>query len=74
MATVTLTFTAGQNPGSTLRQLALAIQKAALPLPDTVSTGASTVVTIDNGPATGAASVQVTAGPYSTGAPLYIVG
>jgi hypothetical protein len=33
-------------------------------VPDKVGSGASTVLTIDNAPATGVASVQLTAGPY----------
>jgi hypothetical protein len=48
MATVTLTFTVPSEAGAQLRGLANAIEKVALTLPDRVSTGASTVLTIDN--------------------------
>jgi hypothetical protein len=64
MATVTLTFTVPSEAGAQLRGLANAIEKVALTLPDRVSTGASTVLTIDN--AVGSVcGVQVTAGPYT---------
>jgi hypothetical protein len=64
MATVTLTFTVPSEAGAQLRGLANAIEKVALALPDRVSTGASTVLTIDN--AVGSVcGVQVTAGPYT---------
>lgn len=48
-----------------MRAFADAIRKAVAHMPDKNATGASTVVTFDNAPSTGVASVQVTAGPYS---------
>lgn len=72
MATLTVTMAAGSNTGSTLRALAAAIERAAAGIPDVVPTGASTTVVFDNAPATGAVSVQVTGGPYTSS--LYIVG
>lgn len=71
MATQALTWTAGSETGASLRALAAAIEKMASGVPDRVPTGASTVVTVDNGPATGNVSVQITAGPYQS--PLFIV-
>lgn len=68
MATLTLTITAGSNPGEVLRRLGKQIENAASVIPDNVSTGASTVLTISNAPATGVASVQITAGPYQNAA------
>lgn len=73
MATLPITITAGNNAGASLRQLALAIQKAASVLPDTNPTGASVVLTIDNGPATGVASVIVSGGGLAT-QPTIIAG
>lgn len=70
MATLTITQTAGSEAGAILRRLANQIEKAAADVPDRVPTGASTVLTIDNAPATGTASVQITAGPYQSN--LYI--
>ena len=71
MATVTVTWTAGSYVGAELRRLANRIEKMAASVPDYVPTGASTVLTVDNAPATGHVSVQLTAGPYTTSA--YIV-
>lgn len=51
--------------------MAKQLEKAAAAIPDRTPTGASSVLTIDNAPATGAASVQVTSGPYTSS--LYIV-
>lgn len=65
MATLTLTFTAGSNAGASLRKLAATIEACASAVPDVNSTGASTVLTLDNG--TGVCTVQITAGPYQTG-------
>ena len=62
MATVTITIAAGANAGEKFRRLAKQIEKAAAVVPDNLSSGASTVLTIDN--AVGTASVQITAGPY----------
>lgn len=64
MATLTITIAAGSNPGEILRRLARSVEKCAVVVPDNVSTGASTVLTINNAPSTGTASVQITAGPY----------
>jgi hypothetical protein len=64
MATFAITIAAGGNAGQTLRRLAFQIQQAAASVPDVVPTGASTVLTLDNAPAAGTASVQITAGPY----------
>jgi hypothetical protein len=65
MASVTVTITAGSETGAILRRLAKQIDKMAATVPDRVSTGASTVLTIDNAPSTGVVSVQLTAGPYA---------
>lgn len=65
MASLTLTFTAGSNAGASLRKLAKKIEECASTLPDVNSTGASTVLTLDNG--SGVCTVQITAGPYQTG-------
>lgn len=64
MATLTLTIAAGANAGSSFRHLAKIIERASMDMPDVVSTGASTVMTIDNG-AGPVATVQITAGPYT---------
>lgn len=69
MATLTITITAGNQAGEKLRRLAKQIEKAAAGVPDNVSSGASTVLTIDNG--TGTATVQVTGGSYQSA--LYYV-
>lgn len=63
MATVTCTVAAGGNFGSNLRALAMAINKLAQDVPDNNPTGASSVLTIDNG--TGFAKVTISAGPYT---------
>lgn len=71
MATVTITIPANSASGGAGefgRGLARAIEQAFAGVPDKTSTGASTVLTIDNGPATGLASVQITAGPYQSAA------
>jgi hypothetical protein len=65
MATVTVTYPVGSFTGSQLRQLSKAIQHLATNVPDSLGSGASTVLTIDNAPATGLVSVQLTAGPYA---------
>ena len=64
MATVTITVAAGANAGEKFRRLARQIEKAASVIPDNLSSGASTVLTIDNG--TGTATVQVTSGPITS--------
>lgn len=66
MATLTITLTAGSEAGATLRRCAKQLEKAAAILPDRNSTGASTVLTIDNAPSTGTASFQVTGGPVTS--------
>lgn len=66
MATLAITYTAGSETGALLRRLAKQIEKAAAGVPDSVPTGASTVLTIDNAPSNGKASVQLTAGPYQS--------
>lgn len=67
MATLTVSFTAGSETGALLRRLAKNIDRVAAGIPDKCSTGATTVLTIDNGPATGVVSVQITSGPYTSG-------
>jgi len=59
-------MTATSETGALLRRLAKQIEKCAATVPDRTSTGASTVLTIDNAPSTGVASVQVTSGPYTS--------
>jgi hypothetical protein len=71
MATLTWTIAAGSNPGEVLRRLGKQIENAASVVPDNVYSGASTVLTIDNAPSAGVASVQITAGPYQNAAKLY---
>lgn len=66
MATLAITFTAGSETGAALRRLSDNIRAAAANVPDRCPTGASTVLTIDNAPATGNVSVQITAGPYTS--------
>lgn len=68
MATVTVTIPAGNETGAILRKLAANINQIAANVPDKVAGGASTVLTVDNGPATGFVSVQITAGPYQSSA------
>lgn len=71
MATLAITVAAGANAGSILRRLAAQIENMSIAVPDQVSTGASTVITVDNAPGTGTCTVQITAGPYTSG--LYVV-
>jgi hypothetical protein len=66
MATLTITYAAGAQAGPQLRRLVHQLEKAVIGIPDTVPTGASTVLTIDNNPSGGTASVQITAGPYQS--------
>lgn len=68
MATLTVSYAAGENTGSSLRALARDIELIAAGVPDVVSSGAATVLTIDNGPATGKVSVALTSGPYQASA------
>lgn len=71
MATLALTFT-GTNAGDSVRGgLITAIRQATQHLPP--NTAASVVVTIDNAPSSGAASVQVTA-PAAYVGPVVRVG
>lgn len=65
-ATLTFTVAVGGEAGARFRKLAKAIEQAASVLPDNNSTGASVVLTLDNGPSTGFASAQVSAGPYQS--------
>ena len=62
MATVTCTTTAPGNFGSNLRALAEALEKLAANVPDVNSSGASSVLTIDN--SAGFAKVTISAGPW----------
>lgn len=66
MSTLAITFSAGGNTGAQLRKLATQIENLSMGVPDVVPTGADTVLTIDNGPSAGTASVQITAGPYQS--------
>lgn len=66
MATLPITIAKGSQTGALLRRLAMQIERMALDVPDIVSTGADTVLTIDNAPAAGTASIQITAGPYTS--------
>jgi hypothetical protein len=63
MATVTCTTAAGGQFGSSLRALASALTQLAASVPDGNHSGASCVLTIDNG--TGFAKVTISAGPYT---------
>lgn len=72
MATLAITFTAGTETGALLRRLAKAIEIQAAAVPDKVGSGASTVLTIDNAPATGNVSVQLTSGPYTNASALIV--
>jgi hypothetical protein len=72
MSTQAITIAAGGNAGAQLRLLGNLIQKAATPLGDTNGSGASVVLTIDNGPTGGVASVVVSGGGLPT-QPTYIV-
>lgn len=69
MATLAITITAGAgaHPGERLRKLAGQIEKAAQVVPDSVSTGASVVLTVDNSDP----SVQITGGPYQNTTKLW---
>lgn len=64
MATLAVTIAANANAGSVLRRMAQQILVCAAGMPDNASTGASTVLTIDNASGGGIGTVQVTAGPY----------
>ncbi len=66
MATIAITQAPGTEAGATLRALAKAIEQAASGVPDRLSSGGNVVLTIDNAPATGTASVVVS-GPYPSG-------
>lgn len=68
IATLTITIAAGGNAGATFRKLAARIEQATRDMPDINSTGASVVLTIDNAPSVGVATVQVTGGPYQSSA------
>lgn len=62
MATVVITIAAGGEAGAFCRRFGNAIQQAAIALPDRNPTGGSVTITIDNGPATGTASVAIAGG------------
>jgi hypothetical protein len=70
MATLSITVPANANAGAVLRRLAFQIQQAAAGIPDNAN-GASTVMTVNDSPTGGIASVQITAGPY-TSSTIYI--
>lgn len=63
MATLTFTVAAGGNFGSNVRALAMALNKLVQDVPDGNPTGASSVLTLDNG--TGFAKATISAGPYT---------
>lgn len=65
MATLTITLPA--DAGAYLRQLGRRLQELSYDIPDQTPTGTANVLTIDNNPGAGTASVQVTAGAYSGG-------
>jgi hypothetical protein len=62
MATLTVTVAAGGEAGNVYRRLARQIEKATSAMPDQVSSGASSTLTITDSPL----GVQVTAGPYQS--------
>jgi hypothetical protein len=66
MATLTISLAINTEAGARLRRLGAAIQDVANDLPDNVSSGAATVLTITDSPLT----VQVTGGPYAGAARL----
>lgn len=66
MASLTITLAKGTEAGATLRQFAKAIEHCAAGLPDANPTGSSTTLVIDNAPATGTASFQITGGPITS--------
>ncbi len=64
---VTIPVTNG-NAGAILRAISKNIALAAANTPDTLATGASVVLTVDNAPGTGlVCGVQITGGPYQSG-------
>lgn len=72
MATLAITITVGNNAGATFRALARQIEKAASVLPDTNGSGASAVLTIDNAPSAGHASVIVSGAGLPTQSTYYV--
>jgi hypothetical protein len=64
IATLTITLAVSTEAGAQLRGMAAALNKVASALPDKSATGASTVLTIDNGVGS-TCGLQITAGPYS---------
>jgi hypothetical protein len=64
----TLTFNLPTESGAALRRMSLALEQLAQSLPDKQVTGATTVLTVDNAPSSGWATVQLTAGPITTAA------
>jgi hypothetical protein len=66
MATLAISFAINTEAGARMRKLGAALQDIAGDVPDNVSSGAATVVTITDSPLT----VQVTGGPYAGAAKL----
>lgn len=66
MATLAVTIAKGSQTGALLRRLAMQIERMANDVPDSVPTGADTVLTFDNAPANGVVGIQLTAGPYQS--------
>lgn len=60
----TLTITLPSDAGAYLRQLGRRLQELSYSIPDQTPSGAANVLTIDNNPGAGTASVQVTSGAY----------
>jgi len=66
LATLTITIAQNANAGAQFRRLAHQIEQAVRDMPDNPAGGASSVLTLDNAPSAGSASVQITAGPYQS--------
>jgi hypothetical protein len=71
MATLAITFPINTEAGAKLRRLANQLEKTAQLIGDNPG-GASTVLTIDNGPTGGVVSVQLTAGPVTQASALVV--
>lgn len=72
MATLAVTIAAGGEAGAIIRRLATVLNQAAIDIPDRNPTGSSIVLTFDNAPSSGTASVQISGGNLGTG-PTYRV-
>lgn len=59
VSTLTFTFTAGSEGGSSIRAIANAIEKASMAVADRNATGGSLTMVLDNAPSTGVASVLI---------------